>query len=279
VTADTPEGQRFSHVYIDRGEPVADSDRMRVRMRTLLFSIEKLYQSNLLARELGVDYAHWSDFFPKAPLKDVLDLVTVSRRYLREGTQSSYSADIWLNGVQRIFSEENVHYRVDRLGGVHFKFDEEFERVTAAAISILQPRRYANFLDGFNQALRALAEGPPDGKGAIRATFTAIEGLFALMIPEVNRLAAGQTSRLRTTIEQVYPGDRRAQEAAAEMLKSLGDWIDAAHQYRHEQGKPDTVAQPPLTLAVYLVSTGASHLRWLAELDAAQSQSRSNSGQ
>jgi hypothetical protein len=121
--------------------------------------------------------------------------VTVSRRYLREGTQSSYSADIWLNGVQRIFSEENVHYRVDRLGGVHFKFDEEFERVTAAAISILQPRRYANFLDGFNQALRALAEGPPDGKGAIRATFTAIEGLFALMIPEVNRLAAGQTSR------------------------------------------------------------------------------------
>jgi hypothetical protein len=74
-------------------------------------------------------------------------------------------------------------------------------------------------------------------------------------------------------------GDRRAQEAAAEMLRSLGDWIDAAHQYRHEQGKPDTVAQPPLTLAVYLVSTGASHLRWLAELDAAQSQSRSNSGQ
>jgi hypothetical protein len=31
---------------------------------------------------------------------------------------------------------------------------------------------------------------------------------------------------------------------------------------------PDEVSQPPLNLAVYLVSTGAAHLRWLAELDA-----------
>jgi hypothetical protein len=53
------------------------------------------------------------------------------------------------------------------------------------------------------------------------------------------------------------------------MLQSLRGWIDAAHGYRHEEGKPDTVAQPPLTLAVYLVSTGAAHLPWLAELDAA----------
>jgi hypothetical protein len=50
---------------------------------------------------------------------------------------------------------------------------------------------------------------------------------------------------------------------------SLGEWIDAAHAYRHEEGKPDAVAQPPLSLAVYLVSTGAAHLRWVAELDAA----------
>jgi hypothetical protein len=31
---------------------------------------------------------------------------------------------------------------------------------------------------------------------------------------------------------------------------------------------PDKIAQPPLHLAIYLVSTGAAHLRWLAELDA-----------
>jgi hypothetical protein len=89
------------------------------------------------------------------------------------------------------------------------------------------------------------------------------------MFPDVHRLAAGELGRLQPLIEQAYSGDRRAQETSSEMLQSLRDWIDAAHGYRHEEGKPDTVAQPPLTLAVYLVSTGAAHLRWLAELDAA----------
>src|SRR5580700_8777885 len=39
MTAKPPEGQRFSHVYIDRGEPVEDSERVRVRMRSLIMSI------------------------------------------------------------------------------------------------------------------------------------------------------------------------------------------------------------------------------------------------
>jgi hypothetical protein len=114
--------------------------------------------------------------------------------------------------VEKIFSEENIHYEVDSKGGVHFRFDKEFAQVTAAAISILQKPRYANSLDAFNKALAALAQGP-DGKGAIRSTFTAIEGLFALMFPDVQRLAAGEVSRLRPSVEQVYSGDRRAQEA------------------------------------------------------------------
>jgi hypothetical protein len=62
--------------------------------------------------------------------------------------------------------------------------------------------------------------------------------------------------------------DDTARRSAAKMLSSLKDWVDAAHFYRHEQGIPDEVAQPPLGLAVYIVSTGASHVRWLAELDA-----------
>jgi hypothetical protein len=175
-------------------------------------------------------------------------------------------AERWLWTVREVFLEENIHYRVDAKGGVHFHFDGEFARVTAAAIAILQKTRYANSLDAFNKALAALTQGP-DGKGAIRSTFTAIEGLFALMFPEVRRLAAGEVSRVLPVIQQVYTGDRRAQETNAEMLESLRGWIGAAHGYRHEEGKSDTVAQPPLTLAVYLVSTGAAHLRWLAELD------------
>ena len=80
-----------------------------------------------------------------------------------------------------------------------------------------------------------------------------------LVFADVNRLAAGIASRLKPLIIDVYPGDRRAQETASEMLSSFSNWIDAAHGYRHEEGTQDAVAQPPLTLTMYLFSTGAAH--------------------
>jgi hypothetical protein len=269
VTADVPEGRRFSHVYVDRGEPTNITERVRIRLRSLVVSIKELRTSTVVEDKLGVNFSTWQRFFDTAKNRDVLDLVTVAYDFL---ARQPYGRDIyarqWQVDVEKIFSEENIHYEVDSKGGVHFRFDKEFAQVTAAAISILQKPRYANSLDAFNKALAALAQGP-DGKGAIRSTFTAIEGLFALMFPDVQRLAAGEVSRLRPSVEQVYSGDRRAQEASQKMSQSFRSWIDAAHEYRHEEGKPDTVAQPPLTLAVYLVSAGAAHLRWLAELDAA----------
>ena len=269
MTADVPEGRRFSHVYVDRGEPTNITERVRIRLRSLVVSIKELRTSTVVEDKLGVNFSTWQRFFDTAKNRDVLDLVTVAYDFL---ARQPYGRDIyarqWQVDVEKIFSEENIHYEVDLKGGVHFRFDKEFAQVTAAAISILQKPRYANSLDAFNKALAALAQGP-DGKGAIRSTFTAIEGLFALMFPDVQRLAAGEVSRLRPSVEQVYSGDRRAQEASQKMSQSFRSWIDAAHEYRHEEGKPDTVAQPPLTLAVYLVSAGAAHLRWLAELDAA----------
>jgi hypothetical protein len=269
MVSQVPEGKRFTHVYTQRDEPVGDSSRMRVRMKTLWLSIERLRGSYLMGAELGVEFRSWADFFDQASMHDILDAVTVGYDHLLDRSfHSTYDADKWLNGVQRIFCEENIHYRVDSRGGVHFQFDREFTHTTAAAICILQPSRYVNSLDAFDRALAALAEAPPDGKGAVRATFTAIEGLFRLMFPEVQRLASGEVSRICAVIERVYKGDRTAQETCQKMFQSLRGWIDAAHSYRHEEGKPDIIAQPPLTLAVYLISTGAAHLRWLAELDA-----------
>jgi hypothetical protein len=268
TTTDIPEGQRFSHIYLDRGKPTGDSDRMRIRMRSLVVSLNSLSHSTVVEDELGIKFLSWVHFFEHAETRDILCLVTVVYRHLaKQQYVDEYQARTWLQGVERIFSEENVHYRVDRKGGVHFRIDEEFARVTAAAISGLQQQRYANSLDAFNRALAALAEAPPNGKGAIRYVFTAIEGLFILMFGDMSRLAAGDVKRLRPLIERIYSGDGRAQDTSKELLESLRGWINAAHGYRHEEGKPDTVAQAPLSLAVYLVSTGAAHLRWLAELD------------
>jgi hypothetical protein len=229
-------------------------------------------QNNLrgiLDREIGVSAPathSWMTIVKELALSDVLDLITVAAENINNW--GGQVRDEWIRTIDKIFREENVHYRIEPGGGVRFYVDELFAQSRASVIAALAAPRYANALAEFEKGMGVLAQAPPDGKGAVRGTFTAIEGLFALMFPEVRRLAAGDVSRLRPLVEQVYTSDRRAQESTKEMLQSFADWIDAAHHYRHEEGKPDAVAQPPLTLAIYLVSAGVSHLRWLAELDA-----------
>jgi hypothetical protein len=268
---DPPQGARFSHVYLERGEPAQDSRRMRRRLASVVWSWSddsRQALAKLVTRELGVAVPYnvgynWWEFFDNCEIRDVLDLVTVAFRQLFFGRGGN-----WLGEVQRIFAEENVHYRVDNQGGVHFYLDEQFAGNRAATIAALQSARYANVLHSFEGGLAALSQVPPDGKGAIRATFAAVEGLFRLIFPKAPRLGAKESEALRPLLQAAHAGDNVAQSASGKLLTSFKEWIDAAHLYRHEQGKEE-VAQPPLTLAVYLTSTGASHLRWLAELDAA----------
>jgi hypothetical protein len=112
-----------------------------------------------------------------------------------------------------------------------------------------------------------LSQAPPDGKAAIRSTFAALEGLFKLMVPGSIRLTRKEAESLQPLIQRLHTADATALGASNKTLNAFKEWIDAAHFYRHEPGTED-VAQPPPILTVYVCSVGASHLRWLAELDA-----------
>jgi hypothetical protein len=275
-TDQPPQGQRFSHLYIERGDPTQDSQRMRRRIAVAIRDngvFEHLDKK--VEHELGVHVpAHglWVKFLAECDLRDVLDLVTVAFNYLvglyRIGGVQQEAPGRWLAEIERIFAEENVHYRVDGQGGVHFHFDEEFARNRAATVAVLQAARYANSLHAFEEGMAALRSVPPNGKGAIRGVFAAAEGIFRLILPNMPRLGAAELDGLAPLLQRAQPNGYTARRASAKMLNSLKDWADAAHFYRHEQGTPDEIAQPPLRLAVYIVSAGASHLRWLAELDA-----------
>jgi hypothetical protein len=156
--------------------------------------------------------------------------------------------------MARIFTEENVRYRVDEQGGVHFAIDEEFERNRAATLGILSDGKYANVLNQFNEAHRAFDAVPPNGKTAIRATFAAAEALFRLMFPSAPRLTSKEIDKhLAPTLRLVHAGDATALNAGSKLLASFKEWVDAAHFYRHEQGK-ETIVQPPLALAINVVS-------------------------
>ena len=118
--------------------------------------------------------------------------------------------------------------------------------------------------------MAALAKASPDGKAAISGTFRAAEGLFRLMFEKSPRLTAPEAQlRLEPLLQRAYATDNAAKGAASKLLNAFKDWIDAAHFYRHEPGQQDPV-QPPLTLAVQMVSIGASFIRWLSELEAIQ---------
>lgn len=268
------EGRRFSQVYLDRSTPTQDSKRMRVRLSAAFYVHAPDGLAGLLHRELGVDVPHgyertnWRAFFDHCELRDVLDAITLTYSAIVNGRFTSKNdADHFRQNVQRIFDEENVHYQLDASAGVHFRVDEEFARSGSATIAALQTARYANSLDAFERGLACLTELPPDGKNAVRGVFTAMEGLFRLKFPNSPRLTGKEADRLKPLIDAAFAGDKPALAASAKMLESLRDWIDAAHNYRHEAGTEE-VAQPPLQVAVYMVSVGAAHLRWLAELDA-----------
>ena len=273
-----PKGKRFSHVYIERGEPTADSARMRHRLASLLSNVDELKAFGWMAiDELGVTIPYvgdgafrWRLFLEECELKDVLDIVSLAYRYLSENRRTIRRAPEamaqWRREVSRILAEENVSYRLDEDAGVHFAIDGEFESNRAATIAILGSPRYANVRTEFEAGLAQL---PENGKAAIRGTFTAAEGLFRLMFASAPRLGSKEIEgHLGPALRRVYTGDTVALRSAPKLLGSFKEWVDAAHFYRHEAGKEEvasTTAHPrrePGKLGCLLYSLARRDRRW-----------------
>ena len=73
-------------------------------------------------------------------------------------------------------------------------------------------------------------------------------------------------NQLKPKALELYAEDPVATESISKVFEGLASWVDAMHIYRHGQGTTEPVA-PPLEYAVYVVSTGASFLRWLVDID------------
>ena len=271
-----PRGQRFSHVYIARGTPTPDSQRFRRRVAAYFVqNCERVRQrvTEAINAELGIDVPwrgvyNYQDYFGSAAVHDVLDTITlVWRELARRG--DSQGCTNWRDFVQRALNEENVGYRLDESAGVHYFVDEEFERNRVATIERLANSRYAAVLSEFESAHQKLDEHPADTKGAVRAVFEAVEILSKLMVGEnrMQRLTTHEiNNHLWPIVESAYEGEAVALEAATKFFGGLIGWVRSIHEYRHGQ-EVEEPTPPPLGLAVAMVSSGATYLRWLAELD------------
>lgn len=269
--ADPRIGERFSQVYLERGAPARDSKRFRNRLALYVSSVVPYNFQQMLGqvmgRTLGIEVPSVgeayipSEVFKQGELRDVLDSITLLYRLCLQRLAGQLAAD-WLEHVARAMTEENVGYRVDEQGGVHYYVDQEFEQNRAATVAVLQHHKLAGALAAHEDAYRHLDGG--DTKAAVRSIFETVEIIARLVCPEtknLNRWLAENT--LKQKCLAVMPADPTEQRVASGMFDSLAEWVDGLHNYRHGQGVPEPV-DPSEQLAVFALSSGSAYARTIA---------------
>jgi len=274
---DVPSGKLYRDLYIERGAPTKDSERMRSRLRAF-YEHRLTDHEDEIALEMHlrtgkeIDLIHgayhayfdFAGFFRDADLIDVLHSITIIWQVVSRSHRES--AANWRAFADQVMVEENVGYRVDNQGSVHPRVDDEFERNMASAIAALQPGRYGAARREFEKARDAAGSVPPDWNTAIWLTFVSAEIVFKL-ICDAQRLEAAEVERrLKPRVRELYAGNEPAIDAANQLLNALGKWVSAAHQYRHGP-KAEEPVPPPDDLAITLISGGATWVRWLAQID------------
>jgi hypothetical protein len=272
-------GERFSHLYVQPGDPVPDSARARQRVGALFGEI--VVNGHIeglcayLGRNLGVPIpgngqypSHWHQFIRECRTADFLDMVTVVYRYLFWHL-SENAANWWRDAVRQIFNEENLGYEIDDAGGLHPRVDREFQRNLVSAVAGLQSERYQKVRELIEISSTNLCADPPNYKQAWRATLSAVEVLFGQMFPYARLTTDEIERRLQPVIERAYEGDPTAQKAAQRMSAGFKEWVEASQKYRHQPGAAE-VSQPPADIAILAIGYGVSLLRWLAGLHEAR---------
>lgn len=269
-----PVGKPYSHVYLERAAAVEDSPRLRNRLRAYLENLPHQHLGRVADRigeETGarVDSSSVPRHFTECSLPDLLDNITHTVNALKGVTHQSgpWPAGSWFKFVQRCLREENLAYVLDEAGGVHPAFDEEFDALRRSTIAALSGPRYSAALHSFEESIADLKQ-PRDTRDAVRKVFDAIENVAKLMVPQISRLGATEVEKsLKPVAISGLTG--AGKEATKLMLSGMADWVNACHQYRHAPGGEEP-EPPSLELAIWIVSTGAGHLRWLVGVDQAR---------
>lgn len=279
MSSDPPMGRPYSQVYVERGPASEDSPRFRNRLRGYLGNQPHSHREEIadaVRQETGarVDAYGVSRHFEECSLTELLDCITHATAALR-GVQNygqPHPVAKWLQFVDRALKEENVAYRVDHRGGIHPAFDDEFIAKRRATVAGLEGPRYAAVLDFYESSIEDL-KPPYNTRDAVRKSFEAAENLAKLMVP-IARLTPTEVEKQPKPL--VLVGLIETEKNAANlMLNGFAAWVAACQQYRHASGKEQPDA-PSLELALWMVSDGAAHLRWLANVDKKLIAARSN---
>jgi|GEM_PF-994955 len=287
-------GQIFSINYLRPAEPVSDSIRFRVRLGHFIAEYASDDYSELgryIGRNLGVRIPlqgaySFKEWFEKAKLRDVLDVITIVWRFYdyrskpipgfrRQDNVMEKHRNIWHKTVSSSFWDEALAYRLDNKCGVHYLVDQEFEFVRAASVTALGEARYRNVHDALDKAYAFLDREIIDTKSSARSAFEALEILAKLIYPEAQSLGKKMIiERLKPLVLQDSV-DAPHEKMAGAILDSLAEFVNGVHYYRHGQPE-ENIVEPPLNVAVYILSQVSNAIRFLIPVDKKIQASRTN---
>jgi len=265
------EGQRFSLIYLERKEPVRDSQRFKNRLSAYYWEyLHEHYDKaivKIIQKETGAEIPFTvvsysvSDFFKKNEFRDILDSITlIYRAVLASG--SKQSAEHWKQFVEKAMKEENLGYRLDTKCGVHYLVDEEFERNRFSTLSILDDPKYNAVRAAYEDSYRYMDNYPIDTKAAVRSIFESIEILVKQMVETKNLNRWIVENTLKEKCIKLFDSDPIATKVVTEMFSGFAHWVDGLHNYRHGQAEEEPVS-PSEDFTVYALSSGSAFLRWL----------------
>ncbi|QDI74676.1 MULTISPECIES: hypothetical protein [Leisingera] len=283
-------GQRFSHTYLTKGAPEKDSKKARFRLAKLCekscpppsfgrygdaFDYNKNAQ-DAIEQELGICFSsasqsgtlfpRWDWYFNRITVLEMLDTITVVGNSLHRQYIQSSRRELFISGARKILKEENLAYEIDGSGSIHPLIDSAFSSTMQSAIVALNEPRYAATAQTLEQVDSCLLQDPPNYIGAIRASFGACENLFKLMYKVLKLDARAAGDKIGKDQQAFYSGHPVLNAASAKTLEGFKDWVNAAHNYRHEQGVEEP-NQPTEEVAILIISQGLSYVRWLAQID------------
>lgn len=116
-------------------------------------------------------------------LRDILDSITIISNYFEKFGNSSIK---WNEFVSKVFRDENLGYRLDKKGGVHFYIDEEFERNRFSTLLMIDKQKYVAVHSAYEDAYRHFDSNPVDTKAAVRSLFESLEILVKQMVVTQN---------------------------------------------------------------------------------------------
>lgn len=276
-----PKGRLFTHTYLNRNQPVQDSQQFRKRIGFLFdsnWSDGRMALVNFLKLEMGLNVpllrTRYSIelFLEDIKIEYLLNAITLIWRFLKNSDDVYHKqnfAGIWHREVSRALKEENLCYRLDEKCGVHFLIDEEFETNVNSTLHCLGDTKYSGSRKTLKHAYDELTSTPPHTKDAIRAIFESIEILVKKMVKTKNLNKWVVQNTLKDIALEIYSHDPTSKDSVEKFFMGFGDWVEANHNYRHGQDVPEPT-DPPIELAIYILSSGASFLRWLVEIDMAR---------